>query len=91
MSNIYTTQAVRDKHGLSWSEEYILGMIAKQISPTTMSVLSDAKKRKVMSHATTHKYLTSLSKKKYVAKPNHILVLTNKAVNFFKDLNNVNQ
>jgi DNA-binding MarR family transcriptional regulator len=91
MSNIYTTQAVRDKHGLSWSEEYILGMIAKQISPTTMSVLSDAKKRKVMSHATTHKYLTSLSKKKYVAKPNHVFVLTNKAVNFFKDLHNVNQ
>lgn len=56
--NIYLTQPVRKKHGLDWEEEYILGMVSHMQTLKVMEILSISSE--VMTHATTHKYLTQL-------------------------------
>lgn len=60
--NIYMTQPVRKKHGISWEEEYILGMVDHMEPIKVMDILSNA--NEVMTNATTHKYLTQLMDKK---------------------------
>lgn len=62
--NIYMTQPVRNKHGLCWEEEYLLGLVDHADRVKVMEVLSTAKE--VMTHATAHKYLTQLLDKKYL-------------------------
>ena len=56
--NIYMTQPVRKKHGVSWEEEYILGLVDHTENVSVSKVLSIAKE--AMTQATTHKYLTQL-------------------------------
>lgn len=60
--NIYMTQPVRKKHGVSWEEEYILGLVDHAESATVSKVLELAKE--TMTQATTHKYLTQLIDKR---------------------------
>ena len=60
--NIYMTQPVRKKHGVSWEEEYILGLVDHAESATVSKVLELAKE--IMTEATTHKYLTQLIDKR---------------------------
>ena len=62
--NIYMTQPVRKKHGVSWEEEYILGLVDHTENVSVSKVLSIAKE--VMTEATTHKYLTQLIDKRMV-------------------------
>jgi DNA-binding MarR family transcriptional regulator len=56
------TQPVRKKHGVSWEEEYILGLVDHAESATVSKVLELAKE--IMTEATTHKYLTQLIDKR---------------------------
>ena len=62
--NIYMTQPVRKKHGVSWEEEYILGLVDHAENASVSKVLSLAKE--AMTQATTHKYLTQLIDKRMV-------------------------
>lgn len=62
--NIYMTQPVRKKHGVSWEEEYILGLVDHAENATVSKVLELAKE--AMTQATTHKYLTQLIDKRMV-------------------------
>lgn len=95
MSNLYETQPVRKKHGLSWEEEYILGLVANAKSVKVSAVLGIS--NEVMTQATTHKYLTQLLDKEYVkhdvvedrrVKP---VKLTAKGQKFIKELADVNK
>ena len=56
--NAYLTQAVRSKHGISWQEEYLLGLVGHKRMMQVSEVLSASKE--AMTNATTHKYLTQL-------------------------------
>jgi DNA-binding MarR family transcriptional regulator len=56
------TQPVRKKHGVSWEEEYILGLVDHTENVTVSKVLELAKE--AMTQATTHKYLTQLIDKR---------------------------
>lgn len=65
--NIFRTQIVRDRHKVEWQEEYIVGMIS-QIGPmNAMRVLNVCSKQKVMSPATTHKYLKAAARKRLLS------------------------
>ena len=55
--NIFSTQPVRAKYGISTDEEYIVGMVKSLGSMSTTRVLSMAERHKIMSPATAHKYL----------------------------------
>ena len=57
--NAFTTQHVRDKYGVTWQEEYILGMVNALTSMNTTRVLDMCNKQSLMSPATAHKYLKS--------------------------------
>ena len=60
MSNAYDTQVVRNRHKISWQEEYVLGMVNAEAPLGTMAVLKIAEAQTVMTPATTHKYLHKL-------------------------------
>jgi predicted transcriptional regulator len=62
MSNIYLTQPIRRSHGVSWEEEYLLGLIHHRQSVRVTDILKTSSE--VMTLATTHKYLTQLVDKK---------------------------
>jgi DNA-binding MarR family transcriptional regulator len=62
--NFYSTNPVRKRHGFSWREEYLLGLLAAEKEMPTKDVLRLA--GEVMSENTTHKYLTRLVKGAYV-------------------------
>jgi DNA-binding MarR family transcriptional regulator len=62
--NIFNTQPVRAKYGISTDEEYIVGMIKSLGGMSTTRVLSMAKRHKIMSPATAHKYLKAAVGKK---------------------------
>jgi|APFre7841882654_1041346.scaffolds.fasta_scaffold348887_2 predicted transcriptional regulator len=92
--NIYQTQAVRQKHKISWAEEYLLGMIDANGSLLTKKILEKASS--VMSLATTHKYLMLLLEKGYAKhklnkedKRIAIVILTNKGIDFMKEVSHV--
>lgn len=59
--NAYLTQTIRDKHGIDWQEEYILGLVNHTKTIRVTHVLTTA--FEVMTHATAHKYLTQLINK----------------------------
>lgn len=62
--NLFNTQPVRAKYGISPSEEYIVGMISSLGSMSTTGVLETAERQKIMSPATAHKYLKAAVAKK---------------------------
>lgn len=93
--NAYTTQSIRDRYGLCWNEEYILGLLLKEGEIKTADVLNIADRNRVMSPATTHKYLISLTKRKFVNKKRdkvdsrifHLTPSVN-ALHFLEEINN---
>jgi DNA-binding MarR family transcriptional regulator len=64
--NAFDTQIVRKKHNVSWSEEYIIAMVANDEGLNTMRILRIAGMQKVMSPATAHKYLSQAIVKKFL-------------------------
>ena len=93
--NAYTTQSIRDRYGLCWNEEYILGMLVSRGDIKTADVLNTANENRVMSPATTHKYLVNLTKRKFVNKKrdkadSRIFNLTpsGNALHFLEEINN---
>lgn len=62
--NLFNTQPVRAKYGITASEEYIIGMVNNLGSTSTTRVLEIAQDHKVMSNATAHKYLKAAVAKK---------------------------
>lgn len=91
--NAYLTQPVRKKHGIDWQEEYILGLLGHKRMMRVTEVLGAS--IEVMTNATTHKYLTQLLNKDFVA--HHIgsdkrikeVKLTKKGEKVIKELSNV--
>lgn len=62
--NFFVTNPVRKRHGFSWREEYLLGLLEKLGEVPTKEVLEQAGES--MSENTTHKYLTQLVTGGYV-------------------------
>jgi len=92
--NIYESQAIRQRHKVSWAEEYILGMIKANESLLTKEVLEKA--LSVMSLATTHKYLSLLIDKGFIKhkyskedKRLAMVKLTSKGIDFIKEVSHV--
>jgi len=91
--NIYMTQPVRKKHGVSWEEEYILGLVDHAESATVSKVLELAKE--AMTQATTHKYLTQLIDKRMLEhivgddRRIKVLGLTKAGTKYLNELSNV--
>jgi DNA-binding MarR family transcriptional regulator len=62
--NFYRTNPVRKRHGFSWREEYLLGLLLEKGEIPTKDVLAHASD--AMSENTTHKYLMKLILSAYV-------------------------
>lgn len=56
--NLYKTNPVRKRHGFTWREEYLLGLLQEKGEVPTKDVLAHA--GEAMSENTTHKYLMKL-------------------------------
>ena len=90
--NIYMTQPVRKKHGVSWEEEYILGLVDHTESVSVTKVLNLSKE--VMTNATTHKYITQLIDKRMLEhtigddKRIKVLGLTRAGIRYLDELSN---
>lgn len=56
--NLYKTNPVRKRHGFTWREEYLLGLLQEKGEVPTKDVLTHA--GEAMSENTTHKYLMKL-------------------------------
>lgn len=90
--NIYMTQPVRKKHGISWEEEYLLGLIdhAEEVKVTAILGIAN----EVMTLATTHKYLTQLLDKKFIKhkvgkdKRVKIVTLSRAGIRFLDEVSN---
>jgi DNA-binding MarR family transcriptional regulator len=54
----YKTNPVRKRHGFTWREEYLLGLLQEKGEIPTKDVLAHA--GEAMSENTSHKYLTKL-------------------------------
>lgn len=66
--SIFNSQYVRSKLGLTWGEDYVLGLIAST-APTTYSRISAlVNKQKTMSAVSAYKYVHILMDKKLVSK-----------------------
>lgn len=91
--NAYLTQRVRDKHGIDWNEEYLLGLVNHLNTVKVMNILAVA--FEVMTHATTHKYLSQLIEKGYLMhtvgddKRVKVVTLTKKGEKLIKELADV--
>jgi DNA-binding MarR family transcriptional regulator len=65
---LFVTQHIRDKAGITWGEDYILGLVEKT-APTTASRIVDlVKKQKAMTPPTVYKYIASLATKKLISR-----------------------
>lgn len=94
--NAFETQDVRDKYKVTWKEEYIVGMINSFGEATTTQVFEGAEYSRVMTQATTHKYLKSAVYRKLIHevklredKRVHVLTLTDKGRQFLRELEEV--
>jgi len=91
--NAYLTQPVRIKHGIEWQEEFILGLVSHRKMARVTDVLGASSE--IMTHATSHKYLTQLLDKSLVEhdikgdKRIKMVVLTKKGEKVIKELANV--
>ncbi len=66
--NAYKSQPVRNTYGVTWQEEYIIGML-EYLGPVNGSYVLDTCARECgMSPATAHKYLQLTVLKKFVRK-----------------------
>lgn len=61
---LYTTQNARNTLGVSWAEEYMLGLIAYHCPLSTKDAISLAEG--TLSYNTAHKYITELINRKLV-------------------------
>jgi predicted transcriptional regulator len=88
--NAYLTQPIRAKFGVTWQEEYLMGMVANTEKVSVTNIL--AKANEVMTLATTHKYLTQLIDKKMLThkvekdKRVKFVTLTSKGVKFLNTI-----
>jgi len=94
--NAYESQEIRNKYKVTWQEEYIVGMIHSLGEATTTRVFKAAEHSRVMTQATTHKYLKSAVYRKMVKevklkedKRVHILTVTDKGLAFLSELEGV--
>lgn len=93
--NAWLTQPIRKQFGITWQEEYILGMVGDTEYISVTVILDRA--NEVITQATTHKYLTQLIKKnllKHKVNPYgdrriKLVTLTGKGVKFLNTLNNL--
>lgn len=91
--NAYESQRIRDKYKVTWQEEYIVGMINSFGEATTTRVFKGAEHSRVMTQATTHKYLKSAVYRKMIKEVKlqedrrvHILTLTDRGREFLNEL-----
>jgi DNA-binding MarR family transcriptional regulator len=61
---LYRTQPIRDKHGVNWYEELLLGAVEALGETWTNDVIDSV--RSTMSANTSHKYITQLIDKGYL-------------------------
>jgi DNA-binding MarR family transcriptional regulator len=61
---LYRTQPIRDKHGVNWHEELLLGAVEALGETWTNDVIDSV--RSTMSSNTAHKYITQLVDKGYL-------------------------
>lgn len=94
--NAFETQDVRDKYRITWQEEYIIGMINSFGEATTTQVFKGAEYSRVMTQATTHKYLKSAVYRKMIKEVKlkedqrvHVLTLTDRGREFLHELEGV--
>lgn len=94
--NAYDSQEIRDKYKVTWQEEYIVGMVHRLGQATTTQVFKGAEYSRVMTQATTHKYLKSAVYRKMLQevklredKRVHVLTLTDKGRQFIHELGDV--
>ena len=66
--SIFNSQYVRSKLGLSWGEDYVLGLIASTAPTTYSRIGAVATKHKAMSTVSAYKYVHILMDKKLIAK-----------------------
>ena len=57
--NAFESQHIRNKYGIDWLSEYIIGMINTLGAMNTTRILAMCERHKIMSSATAHKYLNS--------------------------------
>lgn len=55
--NAFESQHIRNKYGIDWLSEYIIGMINNLGAMNTTRILAMCERHKIMSSATAHKYL----------------------------------
>ena len=66
--SVFDAQYIRDKTGLSWGEDYVLGLI-DSTAPTIYSrIASLVNKQKAVTSASANKYLKSLVEKGLVSR-----------------------
>jgi DNA-binding MarR family transcriptional regulator len=66
--SIFDSQYVRSKLGLSWGEDYVLGLIASTAPTTYSRIGAVAVKHKAMSNVSAYKYVHILMDKKLITK-----------------------
>ena len=91
--NAYESQAIRYKYKVTWQEEYIVGMVNKFKELNTTRVFKTAELDRVMTQATTWKYLKSAIYRKLINEVPlkkdrrvHVLTLTPKGEKFIEEL-----
>jgi len=65
---IFVTQHIRDKVGLSWGEEYVIGLVEKTEPITTTRLLSLVSKQRAMVSTTAQTNMKSAIAKKLISK-----------------------
>jgi DNA-binding MarR family transcriptional regulator len=65
---IFVTQHIRDKVGLSWGEEYVVGLVEKTEPITTSRILALVTKQGAMNQTTAQRHIKSAVNKKLINK-----------------------
>ena len=91
--NAFDSHPIYKKYGVCWNEDYILGLVAFDEGLSTLNVMEACAKDKVMTPATTHKYIQQLLKKsllkRIVVKYDRrikVLALTARGAHFLRDV-----
>lgn len=66
--SIFDAQYARQKHDLSWGEDYFLGLISRTEPITYSRILDLVTKQEVMANPTMNRYLKKLVEKNLVEK-----------------------
>jgi len=92
---IFATQHIRDEVGVSWGEEYVIGLVEKTEPITTTRLLALVNKQGAMVSTTAQYHVNSAIAKKLMRKYNEsddkrsvYHALTDKGREFMKELRN---